>query len=93
MGEVNPVDLAANFSTGGLYGVAKGAEKAIDTGKVGAGAADALASYGTLGSIAQPTLGTRNALQLETAIAIWRGGSQQFRSGRNRERLPVLFRI
>lgn len=69
MSNVDPVDLAANFSTGGLYGVAKGAEKAIDTGKVGAGAADALASYGTFGSIAQPTLGTRNALLAESLIA------------------------
>ena len=69
MSHIDPVDLAANFSTGGLYGVGKGAEKAINTGKVGAGAADALASYGTFGSIAQPTIGTRNTLLADSLIA------------------------
>lgn len=69
MSHIDPVDLAANFSTGGLYGVGKGAEKAITQGKVGAGAADALASYGTFGSIAQPTLGTANTLKAEGLIA------------------------
>lgn len=65
----NPTNLLANVATGGLYGVGKGALKAINEGKVGAGAADALASYGLAGSVLQPTVGTQNSLKLQALIS------------------------
>lgn len=69
MGNIDPVNVIANVATGGLYGVGQGAVKAIETGKVGAGAADALASYGMLGSVLQPTVGTQNSLGIQSLIA------------------------
>jgi len=69
----NPIEtlknVALNVSTGGLYGVAQGAKKAVTTGKILAGASDALASYGPLGSVLTPTLGTKNSLAIQAAIA------------------------
>lgn len=65
----NPTNLLANFATGGLYGVGKGAMKAINTGKVGAGVADAAASYGLAGSVLQPTVGTENSLKLQALVS------------------------
>lgn len=69
----NPIEtlknVALNVSTGGLYGVAQGAKKAVTTGKILAGGADALASYGTLGSVLTPTVGTKNSLAIQSAIA------------------------
>jgi hypothetical protein len=63
------VDIVANVSTGGLYGLAKGAEKAVTTGKITAGIADAFASAGIAGGIMQPLLGTKNSLMIEGAFA------------------------
>lgn len=69
MSHIDPVDIGANVATGGLYGVGKGAVKAIETGKVGAGLSDAAASYGPFGSIAQPTIGTENTLKIQGMTA------------------------
>lgn len=69
----NPVEtlktVALNVATGGLYGVAQGAKKAVTTGKILAGASDALASYGPGGSVLTPTVGTKNSLAIQAAIA------------------------
>lgn len=65
----NPVEIVANVATGGLYSVAKGVKKAVTTGKVLAGVADIMASFGIGGNILQPTVGTKNALAIQGAVA------------------------
>ncbi len=61
--------VVANVATGGLYSVGKGIQKAVTTGKVLAGGADALANTGPAGGALTPVVGTKKSLLLQGAAA------------------------
>lgn len=61
--------VVANVATGGLYSVGKGIQKAVTTGKVLAGGADALANIGPAGGALTPVVGTKKSLLLQGAAA------------------------
>ena len=73
MGGGNPMkvlkEVALNVGTGGLYGIGKGIKTAIDTGKVGKGAGDALANWGVGGNVLTPAVGTKTSLGIQSAVA------------------------